>query len=187
MKINEHPLFLMASLSLFFPIGLVLLILTDHPARRKIIMAVSGGILFLMLLATTFFGIPKAEEYGELEVVITKDQLTVGQSGGFTVQRGKKIVGDFKARASNGNLQINDNIYTALKEGSTTVTVQAQGLEETFEINVIPGIATDSTVYLSPTGERYHKTDSHAGHNAITMTEEEALRSGKTPCKICYK
>ena len=187
MKSHDHPLFLITALCLFFPIGLILLIISDHPIKRKFLMATCGGITFLALLATALIALPKTEEPGKLSIVVTRNQLTVGQSGGFAVQIGDKIVTDYSASASNGNLLIKDNVYTALKEGVTTICIQAQDQKKTYDITIVPGEATNSIVYLSPTGKRYHKTLTHAGQNAVTMTEEEALLSGKTPCKICYK
>ncbi len=187
MKTTQHPLFLMAALCLFFPIGLNLLLLSDQPAKRKFFMSISGGFVFLALLATAFIGIPKAIAPGKLDLVVTNTQLTVGQSGGFSLYSSNRIVTDFTVITDNNKLQINDNVYTGLEIGSTEVSVQAEGFEESFTVMIVDGTATDSIVYLSPTGERYHSSQKHAGNNGVEMTEEEALRSGKTPCLICHK
>ena len=187
MKTYEHPIFLITSLCLFFPIGLVLLILSDHPAKKKLLMAITGGLIFAALLTTVCIGMPKTVEITELELAITKDQLTIGQSGGFSVHSSGSLITDFKATASNDSIRINENVYTAIKEGSATIHITAGDIETSFIVTVVEGTATDSIVYLSPTGSRYHDTLTHAGKNTIKMTEEEALRSGKTPCKICYK
>lgn len=49
--------------------------------------------------------------------------------------------------------------------------------------------ATDSviggTIYITPTGKRYHYSSSCAGRNAILSTLEEAISRGLTPCGNC--
>lgn len=42
-----------------------------------------------------------------------------------------------------------------------------------------------STVYVTPTGKRYHYSSSCAGKNARAVTIDQAISSGKTPCKKC--
>ena len=187
MKTYEHPVFLIASLCLFFPIGLIFLIISDHPAKKKVLMGLAGGLIFTALLTTAFIGLPKNDEITALELAVTKDRLTVGQSGGFSVHSSGDLITDFEVTASNDNILINDNVYTALKKGTTTIYITADDIKTTFTVTVVEGPVTDSIVYLSPTGSRYHDSLTHAGKNAIEMTEEEALRTGKTPCQICYK
>lgn len=187
MKTFEHPLFLITALCLFFPIGLIFLLISEHTTKKKLLMATIGALVFTALLATVFFGIPEETPITNLDLTVTKEQLTVGQSGGFAVYSANRIITDFEAAPNNDCISINDNVFTATKVGSSVIKVQANGLETSFTVTITEGIATDSIVYLSPTGKRYHKTVSHSGINAIEMTEEEALRTGKTPCKICYK
>lgn len=42
-----------------------------------------------------------------------------------------------------------------------------------------------STVYVAPTGKRYHYSKSCAGKNGRAVSLSEAKNSGKTPCKKC--
>ncbi len=42
-------------------------------------------------------------------------------------------------------------------------------------------------VYVTPSGTKYHYSQSHAGKNATETTLDEALAAGKTPCKVCVK
>ena len=41
------------------------------------------------------------------------------------------------------------------------------------------------TVYITPTGERYHLISTCGGKNSRPVSLEEALRRGLTPCKKC--
>lgn len=41
------------------------------------------------------------------------------------------------------------------------------------------------TVYIAPTGKRYHYSKTCAGKNATAVSEAEAKERGRTPCKKC--
>lgn len=41
------------------------------------------------------------------------------------------------------------------------------------------------TVYVAPTGKRYHYNKECAGKNGSAVSKEDALSSGRTPCKKC--
>lgn len=42
-----------------------------------------------------------------------------------------------------------------------------------------------TTVYVTPSGKKYHYSASCGGDNSYETTLEEALSEGKTPCKKC--
>lgn len=42
-----------------------------------------------------------------------------------------------------------------------------------------------NTVYITPTGKRYHYSKSCAGKNARAVSKSDATGGGKTPCKKC--
>ncbi len=45
----------------------------------------------------------------------------------------------------------------------------------------------DGTVYITPTGKRYHLSPTCGGKNSTPTTLEEALDAGLTPCGKCAK
>ncbi len=45
----------------------------------------------------------------------------------------------------------------------------------------------DGTVYITPTGKRYHLSSTCGGKNSTATTLEDALNSGFTPCGRCAK
>ena len=188
MKLQNHPLFLILSLCLFFPIGIILLIHSDCEKKRKTLFAAVGLLLFLLLLSCAFFAIPKSQEmHSQIIIKPTQTTLNIGQSGGFSVYMNKRIITDFTIEKSNQNLDIINNVYTAVHPGQTTITVSADGATQSFVVTICDEKRTDTIVYLSISGKKYHKNQSHAGKNACAMTEEEAIRCNKTPCKICYE
>ena len=74
--------------------------------------------------------------------------------------------------------------YQVIDEpGSADVAPEAKTAERTDEK---PKAASEADmVYVTPHGKRYHRKDCQFAGNAVAMTREEAIRSGKTPCKVC--
>lgn len=46
-------------------------------------------------------------------------------------------------------------------------------------------VKREDTVYVTPTGKRYHYSKSCAGKNGRAVSVSEAVSGGKTPCKKC--
>ncbi|MBR0027843.1 MAG: hypothetical protein IJP58_04270, partial [Clostridia bacterium] len=44
---------------------------------------------------------------------------------------------------------------------------------------------SSKTVYITPSGKRYHYSKRCAGKNAIATTKSDALASGRDACKKC--
>ena len=187
MNFIKHPLFIMSALSLVFPIGLILLLISDQPSKQKWIMGLCGLLIFLLLISIAFLYPSKSAQIHSFDLVVTKNELTVGQSGGLAVIAGTRYLTEYTVSANSDVLAINNNVYTAQRIGSALLTVSHNGIKKSIQINVIEGNSSIETVYFSPTGKRYHKNAEHAGKNAIEMTEEDALQAQKSPCKVCYK
>lgn len=49
------------------------------------------------------------------------------------------------------------------------------------------GVVRGSTVYVTPSGKKYHYSTSCAGKNARTTTLSAAQASGKGPCSKCAR
>ncbi len=187
MNFKNHPLFIITALILFFPIGLIFLIRSDQPAKRKWILASAGSILFLSILSLSFLFPAKETTIDDFDVYATREQLTVGESGGIFLTDGTKYITEYTVSADSDVLSLNNNVYTAQQVGSAQLVVSSNGIEKQIQVDVVEGDSTLETVYFSPSGKRYHKNKSHAGKNSIEMIEEDALQSQKTPCSICYK
>lgn len=187
-KLKDEPAFVTAALCLCFPIGLFLLIRSALSLKAKWLIGVAGGIAFSGLLTLALFGRSESIDLAKFELATTRTNLSVGQSGGFIITNGNEYCTDYTVFAENDVLTVNKNLYTANKTGNCTLTVMFENEVRTTVITVNDGPATNNLVLASPNGERYHlPTANHAGKSAIEMTEEEALQSGKTPCKNCYK
>lgn len=187
MKRREEPVFMMAALCLFFPVGLFLLMRSERPRKTKWIMSACGFMVFAGLLSVAFTGLQKRPANTDFQLIVTRPVLSIGQSGGLAVTTGDFYYTDFSVTAENDILSVHHNVYTAQQTGYCILRVVFADECRTIGILVDDGPATDQRVFASPSGQRYHKSASHAGKNAVEITEEEALQSGKTPCKICYK
>lgn len=187
MNYKNHPLFIFAALILFFPVGLIFLLKSDQPKKQKMILASVGLILFSSILSLSFLFPAKENKIDDFDVYVTKDQLTIGQSGGIFLIDGAKYLTEYTVSTDSDVLSVNNNVYTAHQVGSAQLVIARNGIEKRVKIDVVDGDSTLETVYFSPSAKRYHKTKSHAGKNAIEMTEEDALQSQKTPCLTCYK
>ncbi len=187
-KLKDDPVFLLASLCLFFPIGLIFLIRSELQKAKKWLIGTIGLFVFTAFLTLAFLNQPHPVDASQFQLIVTRETLSVGQSGGFTIANDHQYITDYRIEQSNDTLKLQDSIYTAIKPGKCTLTATFSGIEKTVEITVNDNTKTDSIVLASPQGERYHiDSAKHAGKKALKMTEEEALLSGKTPCKICYK
>lgn len=186
-KLKNEPIFLLAALIVFFPAGLFFLLRSELPAKRKCLLGSTGAIFFILLLipAAAIRSDPvKAEDF---QLHVTREELSVGQSGGFYITDGSVYCNAFSAAVDNDVLYLQDNLYTASRPGQCTLTVFFGEEERKIRITVNDEPKTGNTVLASPSGTRYHRAAAaHAGSKAVEMTEEEALQSGKTPCKICY-
>ncbi len=187
MKFKDEPIFLSATLCLFFPIGLILLLRSELSKRLKWILGFSGATIFLLLLSHIFINLPQDIENAEFHVAVTRKELSVGQSGGLAVTNGQDYITQFEISANCNILDVHDTVYTAIKPGVCTLTVTYGDRVQKIDIHVNDDIATNQTVFSSPSAERYHKTQTHSGKYGIAMSEEEALQSKKTPCRICYR
>lgn len=188
LKLKDEPIFLIAALCVFFPIGLIFLICSERSSKFKWFAGFGGCLIFCCLLSFAFLGQPKEVDPSTFQVSITRETLSVGQSGGLLITNGDQYCTSYDIIAENDVLAVKNNLYTAQKPGKCTLTVSFGEETRTIEILVNDEPGTDSTVLASPTGERYHLiTAAHAGKKAVKMTEEDALQSGKSPCKNCFK
>ena len=118
---------------------------------------------------------------------VTREVLTVGQSGGLCVTDGNGYCDRFTVTADPAILEIEGGVYTALAPGVCEISVSGgNDLQDTVTVIVEDGEAHLSTVFISVSGKRYHKSASHAGNKSFPVSEEDALSSGKTPCNSCY-
>ena len=187
-KLKDEPIFIMAALCIFFPVGIVLLCFAKYPAKQKWVMSISGLLIFSGLLSLALLSPIKPVDPHSFQVTVTRETMSVGQSGGFLITNGDEYYTDFTAKASNRCLDVQNNLYTATAPGSCTLEISFASATRTVALEVPNEPATDSIVLASPSGTRYHlPSAAHAGKHAIEMTEEEALQSQKTPCKNCYK
>lgn len=187
-KFKDEPVFVVAALCICFPIGIILLIKSAFSAKCKWFMGTISAIVFTALLSLGLVGHITPSDPANFQLTATRTTLSVGQSGGFIITNGNEYYTDYTVSPENDVLELNHNLYTAVKPGHCTLTATFENETRTIEITVDDAPATDSIVLTSPNGERYHlQTANHAGKRAVEMTEEEALRSGKTPCKNCYK
>jgi len=187
-KLKNEPLFLIASLCLFFPIGLIFLIKSEIKNPFKWILASGCALIFIGLLCLALLNRHQPVNPDLFDVSVTRNTLSPGQSGGLVVTYDQRYYTDYSVKAENDVLQLNGSVYTAHNPGECTLTVAFADQTRTARITVNDAPGTNRTILASPNGTRYHMpTAKHAGKKAIKMTEEDALLSGKTPCKTCFK
>ena len=187
MKMKNNTVFLLSALCICLPIGLVLLFISEKTKWAKILIATSGAIVFFTLLVPSILMRETLADPADFQPIVTRSELSVGQSGGLTLANDTHYHTDYKVVSSNDCLSVNNNIYTATKVGVCDLTIQFNDQIRTVTITINDNKMTDSIVYATPKGSRYHANLKHGGKNSIEMTEEDALQSGKTPCKICWK
>ncbi len=187
MNLKNHPLFILTALILFFPVGIIFLLISDQPTKRKWLFGTIGFSHFLSVLFLSFLFPPSETTIDNFDIYASRETLTVGQSGGIFISNNEKYLTDFTVSSDSDILSLNNNVYTAQRVGSARLLISTDGITKSIYIDVVDGESTLETVYASPSGKRFHKILSHAGKNAIEMTEEDALQSQKTPCLTCYK
>ena len=69
-------------------------------------------------------------------------------------------------------------------ESQETTSSEAQSSEVSIIQETEP---TSQTVYITPSGKRWHLSESCAGKNAMATTLEKAEEKSLTPCKKCVK
>ncbi|MBQ6823495.1 MAG: hypothetical protein IJP27_02485 [Clostridia bacterium] len=164
------------------------MIRSELQSKTKWILGTVGGIAFcgLLSLALIHPSIPKHSS--PYELIATRTELAVGESGGFIITNGEDYITDYHAEADTNLLMLNGNSYTALFPGECILTVSHGDQCHSIPIRVIDAPGKDTIVLASPNGEKYHKTTAkHAGKYATQITEEEALQSEKSPCMVCYR
>ena len=69
---------------------------------------------------------------------------------------------------------------------NTFVTSSKQTSTSSSEVNSLENTETSSkTVYITPSGKRWHLNENCAGKNATATTLEKAEEKSLTPCKKC--
>ena len=69
---------------------------------------------------------------------------------------------------------------------NTFVTSSKQTSASSSEVNSSENTETSSkTVYITPSGKRWHLNENCAGKNAMATTLEKAEEKSLTPCKKC--
>lgn len=79
---------------------------------------------------------------------------------------------------------------TTTVESKETTTKRSKTTPETPKVHTTPETTphkNERTVYITPTGKRYHYSSSCAGENAISISISDAQEKGYTPCKTCTK
>ena len=82
-------------------------------------------------------------------------------------------------------------IYTT-EITSVVATESTTAITETTEItteHILEGEGNNETVYITKTGDKYHKQDCYyiKGRNTLAITLSEANNQGYLPCSVCYK
>lgn len=91
-------------------------------------------------------------------------------------------------RLSNATLMVVDNATAQQTQTTTQTTQQSSQSEDTTQTGAAsqPEISQDTLVYLSETGEKYHRETCPTLKDSKTpVTLEDAVSAGYEPCKIC--
>ena len=124
----------------------------------------------------------------EIQVLNSNPEvLQVGELA-FTPQEDRCLL-VFQVKAvSTGESQLRVS-YGGGETSSNTLTITVQERGESSSVSSSSTTGTQdgipNTVYVTPSGKRYHYSASCGGKNSQAATLEEAQRAGKTPCKKC--
>lgn len=136
----------------------------------------------------------KANSVGETYIYFTAN-------GGETVSEKVKVVvlpkvtetitaeaTDFSAEPTTDIPFEEDETQTTEKQTEAQTTAHTEYVSEESTVERTTEKATEArgdTVYIAPTGKRYHYSKTCAGKNASAVSEAEAKERGRTPCKKC--
>ena len=186
MKLRKDPLFIGATLLLFYPLGLILTLRSNFKRKIKTIFILLGAILNLCILCFAIYNPSKSNISKELQIKVSRNTLEVGQSGAVALYGQEIIDPNIELIPENDCLSISGTVYTAKKIGNCDLIIKHGHESTSIPIVVTADHGGDEIVYLTQGGKRYHKNKSHCRKNILKMTREEAIQTGKTPCKICY-
>lgn len=120
---------------------------------------------------------PLAE--GTTEIIATSDEI---QSNPITVT----IID--QARIAAEKKAEEERIAAEKKAEEERIAAEQKAAEErAAAASQQPQQTNSQTVYITPTGKRYHYSSSCNGGKYIASTLDQALASGLTPCKKCVK
>ena len=146
--------------------------------KTKTILIISG-ILIIIILYTT--GI----EYS------VRKQIMTGQNQALSETYNKGYELGYKEGYEEGK-KILSEIYLSSKD--TTSSPKTSDSEKISNDTTIENETeadnnlTEDTVYLTKSGNRYHKQNCHTlKGNGSPINIKDAEAKGKTPCKICFK
>lgn len=152
----------------------------------------SSGVAFLTRVRpkTAVISVGADNDYGHPSPVVL-DRLT-GVPIWRTDKNGTVISmtdGEVCKLTSLGKNQSPDNVKPSNSASpSTSATAEpSTTTKQTTTANPFPTTSTSNsqTVYVTPTGKRYHYSSSCAGKNATRSTLSDAKSRGLTPCKKC--
>ncbi len=89
-----------------------------------------------------------------------------------------------KSEVSDGFVPTVADTKEELKQEQTESTKEGTTVEET-EVTTTENKEKSRTVYITPTGKRYHFSSTCGGKNSFDVTLDEAENRGLTPCKKC--
>ena len=186
MKLRKDPFFISATLLLFFPLGLFLLFRSNLKTKTKILFSSFGAAANLAFTLFAIFLNPAKPIEDDFQIMISQDALKVGQSSSIVCIGNNSIKEKIQLTADNDCVSINNSIITAEKIGECILTAKAGNQIAEFPIRITADEGGNEIVYLTQNGTRYHRIKEHCKKNILSMTQEEAILSGKTPCKNCY-
>lgn len=83
--------------------------------------------------------------------------------------------------------KISSNYTTSKNKISSSKAEKASSPLTHTQNNTSKEISNSNTVFRTPSGKRYHNSASCGGKNSYSVSYDDAIKAGLTPCKKCVK
>ncbi len=139
------------------------------------------SIVSVMMLLSVFVGCDDGYEvdstfFQNTFVTSSKESATSSETNSSST------VSSRYESSENESLSSKQSTSSKLNESQEITSSEVQSSEVSIIQEIEP---TSQTVYITPTGKRWHLEQSCAGKNATATTLEKAEEKSLTPCKKC--
>ena len=174
----------------------------DKEKKQSILCGVLACVAVLFAVLTAYFYTNSAKLTSEL--ADTAAELSKAQTAAAQADDLNKQVADLQTQLAAAKAAVSEkadeeqNVYDltqhAYEEGWKDAcwengiepdTDNIGGYDYTYHLDDEEETPSSPTAYITPTGKRYHLSQSCAGENAVETTIAKASEEGYTPCANC--
>ena len=151
---------------------------------KKLLLSLFITIFSLTFIQVSTLSFPASSIVEASSIKLSKTKYTLFVGNTYTL----KIKGTTKKiKWSSNNKKIaivnSSGKVTTKKKGSCIITAKVNGKKYNCKITVKN--STSSTVYITKTGKKYHRSTCRTLKSRIKTTLKQAKSDGYTACKVC--